>query len=169
VSEHTQPCDCAWCRFERDPGVTDAMVDAGLTAYTHGLGDEAKAKAHVRAILEAACADWIHPDVYADAREQIKDLLAEQTEHRRELERVTAALDDLWRQLRPEPKMSGDYVALVSRIPAELVGRIFAGGARTACPECEGRGEVAATAGRPEDGPMPCPTCGGARAAQEDA
>jgi predicted RNase H-like nuclease (RuvC/YqgF family) len=52
VSEHTQPCDCAWCRFERDP-------------------------------------------VYADAREQIKDLLAEQTEHRRELERVSRSNEEL--------------------------------------------------------------------------
>jgi ferric-dicitrate binding protein FerR (iron transport regulator) len=72
VSEHTQPCDCAWCRFERDP-------------------------------------------VYADAREQIKDLLAEQTEHRRELERVTAAL----RQIHAKP-----YRA------EEITARFFAGGAQ---------------------------------------
>jgi hypothetical protein len=55
---HTQPCDCVWCRFQRDPAVvvTDAMVKAGTTAYTYPVGDEAKARAHVRAILEAALA-----------------------------------------------------------------------------------------------------------------
>jgi hypothetical protein len=55
---HAQPCDCVWCRFERDPAVvvTDAMVDAGMQAYTHDLGDRVRARAHVRAILEAVLA-----------------------------------------------------------------------------------------------------------------
>jgi ferric-dicitrate binding protein FerR (iron transport regulator) len=93
VSEHTQPCDCAWCRFERDP-------------------------------------------VYADAREQIKDLLAEQTEHRRELERVSRSNEELRGEVEIKNEEISTLTAALRQIHAkpyraeEITARFFAGGAQ---------------------------------------
>ena len=70
--------------------------------------------------LDVFMADRTHPEWVEPAYEALK---AERDELRN-------ALDELWRTIKPEPKMSGRYMTRGVSLSSELVAAVFAALAR---------------------------------------
>jgi hypothetical protein len=77
-------------------------------------------------------------------------------------EQIAALQEALRRVARrgpDQPSWSRALYAQCQVIAREALALAEGCAAPAPCPECGGRGEVAATPGQPGDGPMPCPTC----------